>query len=422
MHLLESTFGSNSTVLNDRDYQLLLIATTTGPLGTTLVSPILDSLRQPYGVTEAQMGWFIAVYTAPAIVLILLQGLLVDRYGRKPILVSGLLLFGLGGICVSFTTDFRLALASRFLQGVGGAGIVPVIVTSIGDLYEGTAETTAQGLRFTISGLISTVAPLLAGFLVAFAWFYPLWIYALAIPIAATVFVYFEEPGLTDGRETGRSLRTQVVGMWQVIHDRTTLLVLLARLFPALAYFSFITYSSVLVIRVLDGTPAVAGLVVAVLSLTFAITSSQAGRALERFGGSLGPLVLGNVALGVGLCLVSVTDSVYVVLAAMLPFGIGFGLLLSIYRSLITGLGPSNERGRLVSVAEAVDRVGATTAPLVTGFAVTALQVVVGQATGLRVTLFALGVFCCVAGVGCTISVRSVLPGYRLGTDDRHST
>ncbi|MEF8869616.1 MAG: MFS transporter, partial [Haloarculaceae archaeon] len=196
---LESLFGDDAAVLRDADFQTLLLANVLPPLGAALLSPILDSLIDPFGTSAADIGLLVSFFTAPAIVVIPVAGAISDRYGRKPVLVAALVLFGVAGSAIAFTTEYRVALALRTLQGVAFGGLTPIIITSLGDIYEGTAEATAQGIRFTGSGLTQTVFPLLSGSLVAVAWQYPFLIYAIALPVAAVVALRFEEPTTAGG-------------------------------------------------------------------------------------------------------------------------------------------------------------------------------------------------------------------------------
>jgi len=112
---------------------------------------------------------------------------------------------GCAGVALTLTTDFRAVIALRVRQGVGGAAIVPVIITGIGDLYVGPVEATAQGLRLSTSGVTQAVFPAIAGVLVVAAWQYSLLLYAIAIPIAGVVALRLEEPRgtRTDGRVGG---------------------------------------------------------------------------------------------------------------------------------------------------------------------------------------------------------------------------
>jgi MFS family permease len=142
-------FGDDARILREPNFQLLLLATVFPILGSALVSPVLESLIEP---------------------------------------------FGTGGSTIVLTTDFRAVLALRAVQGIGFAGIVPVITASIGDMYDDTAEVTGQGLRHLVNGVSEAGVPLLAGALVASAWQYPFLLYALAVPVAAVVALRFSEP------------------------------------------------------------------------------------------------------------------------------------------------------------------------------------------------------------------------------------
>jgi MFS family permease len=79
--------------------------------------------------------------------MIPVAGALADRYTRKLVLIAALLLFGLAGAAIGFTTDFGVVLALRVVQGFGFAGLNPIIVTSIGDMYTHEKEATGQGIR-----------------------------------------------------------------------------------------------------------------------------------------------------------------------------------------------------------------------------------------------------------------------------------
>lgn len=84
---LDVLFGENHCTVADRNFQLILLANLAAPLGTALVSPLLDSLTTPFGVSSANIGLMITVFTAPGIFVITLSGFLTDYYGRKPVLL-----------------------------------------------------------------------------------------------------------------------------------------------------------------------------------------------------------------------------------------------------------------------------------------------------------------------------------------------
>jgi len=356
----------------------------------------VNSLVGPFAITEANAGLIVSLFTAPSIVLIPVAGLLADRYGRKHILVVGLLVYGVAGTAIMFANDFTTVLALRVLQGVGFSGIVPIIITSIGDAYADDTEAAAQGLRFTTSGLSQALFPALAGLLVVFAWQYPFAFYALSVPIALMVALWFDEPTETtdvddppsavvreDGGETVRS----------ALRDPETVSLLFARALPTIAWVGFLTYVSVVVDVVYGGGPAEAGLFVSLGALMFAAAASQVGRVFQRAGHWLVPIVGGNACLVVGMAVFGFAPSLVIAGAGVIVIGIGFGVNLSLFRSLITGVTGQSTRGSIVSIGESFGRIVASLTPVVIGWLLTYFTPTLGLPLTLRWTFLAVGVF-----------------------------
>lgn len=414
---LSTLFGDDARILRHRDYQILLLVTVPVLLGTTMLSPVLDSLIDPLGASPANIGLLVSAFTAPAIVIIPLAGALADRVGRKPILVVSILLFGVSGSAIALTTDFRVALGLRFLQGISFAGASPTIITCIRDLYDGSAEATGQGLRVMASGLSQTVFSFLAGLLVVIAWQVPFALYAMAIPIAAVVFLWFEEPTSHDRAsevESGEYSR-KLVGL---LRRRRVFALVLARGLFMVAWFGFLTYNSIVVVRVLERSPGEAGVLIAISSLLFATMASQAGRITTRFDSRFYPLLGANLSLGAGLGAFALAPNLAVAAVGIVFAGLGFGLDLSMFRSIVSGLAPPNLRGGLVSIGEASSRVAATVTPIAMGAVVAwatptfGFEMAVRVAVGSAVLVGAGGPLLCVliARVSPTVDVDAPEP------------
>lgn len=401
-------FGADADIFDDRDLRMLLLASVMAPLGTAVVSPMLDSLTEVYGVAPTRVGLVVSAFTAPGVVAIPLAGGLGDRYGRKPVLVGSLLLFGGAGGALAATTDFSLVLGLRALQGVGFAGLVPMLITSLGDLYEGAAEATAQGVRITVVGVALVVFPALAGRLVVLDWRWPFGLYLVAVPIAAVVWQRLREPSAdddqADGHDSGARHRHE---LWELATRRSVAPLLVARSLPTFVWLGFFTYNSILVVRVLDGTPAEAGLLIATGSVTFAAAASQAGRITAAFESRYRPLVGAHLAMLVGFAALAVAPDVAVAAAGVLVGGVGFGLTTSLYRSLISSRAPTRTRGGLVGIGETFGRLAATLAPVLMGVAVDAAAPAVGFDGAVRVTMLVVAVVLSAGGVGCLLVART---------------
>lgn len=394
MIIIDAIFGNDGNVLRDPSFQLLLLANLLPPLGTAMLSPVLVSLIEPFGTTNASIGLLVSVFTAPAIVITPLAGAFADRYGRKPTIVGSLLLFGTAGTAITFTTDFRFVLGFRLLQGIAYGGLTPIIITSIGDLYAGTEESTAQGLRFTVSGLSQMVFPFVAGLLVTVAWQFPFLLYGAAIPIAIHVLLFFKEPSEQGSQPAPNGVPDESYfnSLIQQLRQPHVFVLVLARGLPLVVWIAFLTYNSIFVVQFLDGTPGQAGLLVGVGSLCYAVASSQTGRITELFDSQYIPLLVANGLLLVGFNIVLFAPSFLFAFVGIAISGVGFGTLLSLYRSLITNLVPPYFRAGIVSIAEANGRLVATITPLAMGVVITVWEPTIGFSSALQL-----------AGVGATL-------------------
>lgn len=386
--------------MTDPRFRVILLGSVVSPMGASLVSPLLDSLLPVYGVSEARIGLVMAAFTAPAIVAIPLVGMVSDRVGRKPVLTAGLALFGAAGLALAFTDDFRVAVALRLVQGVGFTGIAPVLIAATGDLFSGEREATAQGLRFTTVGLSLALFPLLSGVLVAVAWQYPFTLFALGLPAALVVHLRFEEsaadPAASEGGLDVRRLAT-------LVRRRRVALVLLGRTVPSFLWFGFLTYNSIVVVRLLDGTPGVAGALVALASVASSVGGTQVGRLTAAFDTRRAPLLVGTAAAGVGLAGVALAPSLPVAGAGAAVVGAGFGVVLTLYRSTISTVAPADLRGSLVSLGESAGRIGSTVAPILMGAVVAVATPRYGFGAAVRGTLLGVVVWSLALGTACVV-------------------
>ncbi len=95
---------------------------------------LLPEWSREFSTSVADLGMVTVAITLPWGLAAPLLGPFSDRYGRKPLLVVGLLLAGLSSALTALAWDFNSLLFFRFLAGVGGAASAPAAITVIGDL------------------------------------------------------------------------------------------------------------------------------------------------------------------------------------------------------------------------------------------------------------------------------------------------
>jgi len=101
-----------------RSLFLVYASSLTLMMGVNLIQPALPAMQGPLGVSDGAVGWVMAAYTASAIFLAPILGIVADLYGRRMLLVGGLMIFGLAGSAIVFAPTFQWVLILRAVQGM----------------------------------------------------------------------------------------------------------------------------------------------------------------------------------------------------------------------------------------------------------------------------------------------------------------
>lgn len=133
-----------------------------------------------------------------------LIGRIADLRGRLPVLVAALVTFAFGSLVTASAYDLGSLVVGRFLQGVGGGGLVPVTLALVADLYPAERRGVPLGVVGAVQELGSVLGPLYGALvLVVGTWRDIFWInLAAGLALAAAV------------AAVGRRARTDKTGRW----------------------------------------------------------------------------------------------------------------------------------------------------------------------------------------------------------------
>ncbi|HEX8779713.1 MAG TPA: MFS transporter, partial [Nocardioides sp.] len=98
-----------------------------------------------------------------------LIGRIADLRGRVPVLVAALVLFALGSLVTALAYDLPSMVVGRFLQGVGGGGLVPATLALVADLYPRERRAVPLGVVSAVQEIGSVLGPLLGALVLAVA-------------------------------------------------------------------------------------------------------------------------------------------------------------------------------------------------------------------------------------------------------------
>ncbi len=128
---------------------------------------------------------FLLTQTATTVVF----GKLADLYGRKPVLLVGIVIFLAGSVLCGFAWSMPSLIGFRLLQGVGAGAIQPVSLTVVGDLYSVQERGRIQGWIASVWGISSVLGPLAGGLIIRhLSW---AWIFWINVPVGLVAFAGF---------------------------------------------------------------------------------------------------------------------------------------------------------------------------------------------------------------------------------------
>jgi len=133
------------------------------------IGPVADSLQRLLGYTDTQIGTLNAIYSFPNIIMVLIGGIMVDRFGtRVSTLVFGAICL-LGAVLTAISPVFPVMAAGRLVFGIGAESMIVAITVAIGQWFVGRQLGFAFGVNLSIARLGSYGADM------STTWFKPLY-------------------------------------------------------------------------------------------------------------------------------------------------------------------------------------------------------------------------------------------------------
>ncbi|MFT2092254.1 multidrug effflux MFS transporter [Paraglaciecola sp. 2405UD69-4] len=150
---------------------LLILMVLFSPLAIDIFLPALPVMAQDLSVSLVTMGWSVTIFLLSLGLGQLISGPLADRYGRKPVALGGVVVYGLSSALIIFASNIELVLAARLLQGFGACAIVVAAFACVRDRYDAIQSGVMYSYLNGAICCIPALAPLLGNLLTEyFGW------------------------------------------------------------------------------------------------------------------------------------------------------------------------------------------------------------------------------------------------------------
>ena len=115
-------------------------------LDNSILNVALPTIVRELDATNTQLQWMVDAYTLVFAGLLLTAGSLGDRFGRRPALQFGLVVFGLGSLASAMAGSADVLIATRAFMGIGGAFIMPATLSIITNVFPARERGKAIGV------------------------------------------------------------------------------------------------------------------------------------------------------------------------------------------------------------------------------------------------------------------------------------
>lgn len=373
---------------------LLMLISCLPVLGSVLLAPVLPRMQDHFEATAGADALVPITLTVPALMIGVLApfaGRFVDRFGRKQLLVGGLVVYALFGTAPLWLEPLPAIVLSRAGVGVAEAAIMTCCTTLIADYFSGRERDRWLGLQTVFTALAATVFFAAGGALGSFGWRTPFWLYASGLVFAVLAATVLWQPHARTESPAAQAHALPPIP-WRTLRAP----ILFTLVGGVVFYTPIVELSYALDDLGVESTAAI-GAISAIASAATATGAFVFGRVSGRGTATLLPIAAGLA--GTGIVVIGIAGSVAVTAIGAVVASAGTGLMLPTLVTWAISSLPFELRGRGTGLWTAAFFIGQFFCPLI----VVGLTAALG---GLGGALVVVGI----ASLVMAVAAKTLLP------------
>jgi MFS family permease len=359
-----TTIQGRTQVWQDPRAIALLMAASLTTMANATISPALPGLERLFGEDPNARMLVRLLVPAPSLsvaVFAPFAGLVADRYGRRRMLLAGIILFVIAGCAGLVLPNLPTIFASRLVLGVAVALIMTAQTALIGDYFTGDDRSALSGLQISARNFGGLVFISLAGWFAAISPHLPFVIYGVAALFLPLMWKVIKDTSRTSpAPQAGLEVSSSHPPSWVLV---LALLVLLQAV-TNMIFFVMPTQLSFFFAAAGYSSPVMTASALGILMLSggsLALLYSRVQRAI----GYIGVFALGYGAMTLGFVLLALVATPLAWFVGAAAVGAGYALVSPSFVTLALGLAPLRWRGTAGGVLTASVFIGQFVSPLV---------------------------------------------------------
>lgn len=325
------------------------------------IAPIADMIRASLGYDDEFIGAMYSVYSVAAIFILLIGGVIIDKYGTKKSILFFGALCAVAALVTASSSDKYVMLAGRVLLGIGSEPLIVAITTSIAKWFKGKELSFAFGLNLTIARLGSVAADNSPSWGSSFYgdWQSPLYlalIISLACLIGGIVYYFLEnyaEKNYTLGK-AGDTDKLEIKSLFSYKKTFWFVVALCVTFYSAV--FPFRSFAIKFFMEAHGETREFAGFLNSILPLSAMIATPLFGLLVDKVGKRALFMFIGSVLLLPVFLMMTYTGiTLYVPIAMM---GIAFSLIPAVMWPYVAYIVDEKKLGTAYALMTLIQQVG----------------------------------------------------------------
>jgi DHA1 family bicyclomycin/chloramphenicol resistance-like MFS transporter len=311
---------------------LLIGVAAVSPLGINMYLPSMPGMARAFGVEYTTIQLTLSLYLAAMAVGQLIVGSLSDRFGRRPVLLTGLLVFVLGSFVCLSAQNVGVLIAGRVVQAVGGCAGITLSRAIVRDLYGRNQVASMIGYVTMGMAVAPMMAPTIGGVLDTLYGWRASFAFLMAFGGLALLFAFRSLPETNRNRGEAVPMGELWLSYRGLVRSRLFWGYTLAAGFTSAVFFAFLAGAPYVMIELMGRSPAEYGFYFAMVPSGYILGNFATG----RFAARIGPnrmILTGTLTVLVSVSAMAVAFAAGILhpvalFAPMFFIGVGNGLVL----------------------------------------------------------------------------------------------
>jgi len=333
-------------------FKVLVLASFVDLLGGFVLYPFFALyITERFGVGMTEVGLLFAGFSAGNIIGSTVGGALADKYGRRVMIIIGLVVSGIGSIFMGLVDDLNVFFILATSLGLVGSIGEPAREAMVVDLLPKEKQAEGFGIMRIAMNLAVTAGPILGGFLATQSY---MWLFlsdaVSSFLTAVIVFVIIPEtkPEKPEDKPEESVIRT-IIGYKEVLKDGVFILFLSVSVIMVIVYLQMNSTLSVFLWKVHGFPPQGFGLLLSMNALMVVVFQFWITKRISKYA-PMKVMAIGALFYVVGFGMYGFISAVFLFFIAMIIITIGEMIVTPIQQTAVASFAPDDKRGRYMAM------------------------------------------------------------------------